>query len=265
MISIGVCQWSLDRHGPGALTRASELGFGVIHLDGDELARDSWLPDGPVMAATYAQAADATGVRIEAISPGRLNALGLTSPDGSEAASSCERSIAVAIAAATTLGAPLIFLPSFGNGEIRDEAGLRRTAEVLRWTCDAAADHGLLIATENTLGAADNMRLLDLVDRPNARILLDTLNPALWGHDVASYVESLWPHLADQVHVKDGRGGKMGNAALGDGEARLEATVAVLKTNGFDGSLVSENDYPGDGVGAARDIAWLTESFGTGV
>ena len=106
---------------------------------------------------------------------------------------------------------------------------------------------------------------MGLVDRPNARILLDTLNPALWGHDVATYVESLWPHLADQVHVKDGRDGKMGNADLGDGQAGLEATAAVLKALGFDGSLVSENDYQGDGAGgAARDIAWLTESFGIG-
>ena len=217
MVRIGVCHWSLDGPGPGALARASELGFSAMHLDGDELARDSWLPDGPAMAATYAEAAARTGVRITAVSPGRLNQLGLTSPDGSEAAASCERSIGVAIAAAGALGAPLVFLPSFRNGEIRDEAGLRRTAEVIRAACDIAARHGLLVATENTLSAADNLRLLALVDRPNARILLDTLNPALWGHDVATYVESLWPHLADQVHVKDGRDGKMGNAALAMG------------------------------------------------
>ena len=59
---IGVCHWSLDRDGPDALARASELGFSAMHLDGDELARDSWLPDGPVNAAIYAEAAARTGV-----------------------------------------------------------------------------------------------------------------------------------------------------------------------------------------------------------
>lgn len=31
MITIGVCHWSLDRHGPDALARASQLGFSVTH------------------------------------------------------------------------------------------------------------------------------------------------------------------------------------------------------------------------------------------
>ena len=48
----------------------------------------------------------------------------------------------------------------------------------------------------------------------------------------------------------------MGNAALGDGQAGIEATVAVLQAHGFEGSLISENDYAGEAAGgAARDIA----------
>ena len=160
------------------------------------------------------------------------------------------------------LGAPLIFLPSFRNGEIRDEPGLRRTAEAVRAACDLAADHGVFVATENTLGAADNVRLLAMVDRPNARVFLDTQNPALWGHDVAAYVAELWPWLADQVHVKDGRDGRMGNAALGTGKAGFGATAAALVARGFAGSLISENEYTGEAIGtAAQDIATLTRLF----
>ena len=265
MIRFGVCQWSLDRRGPDALARAAELGFEAIHLDGGELVSGDWWPDGPAIAATYAEAAADTRVSIAAVAPGRLNQLGLTSPAGSEPARLCEQSIAVAIAAAARLGAPLIFLPSFANGEIRDEPGLRRTAEMMRATCDLAAEHGLLVATENTLSATDNLRLLGSVDRPNARVLLDTLNPALWGHHVAASVDALWPHLADQVHVKDGRDGQMGNAALGDGQAGFGATAAALEAHGFEGSLISENDYTGEHAGrAAQDVATLTRLFQSG-
>jgi len=264
VVAFGVCGWSLGRSGPDQLERAAELGFSLVHLDGDEVVRGDWLPDGPAAAAAFADAAERTGVGIAAVSPGRLNQLGLTSPDGSEEARACQQSITVAVAAAVTLGARLVFLPSFRNGQIPDDAGLRRTAEVVRWACDKAADHDLLIATENTLDVEGNLRLLAEVGRPNARILLDTLNPALWGHDVAAYTESLWLHLVDQVHVKDGRDGRMGNAALGDGQAGIEETVAVLRAHGFDGSLISENEYGGWAAGGAtRDIAWLTRAFGT--
>ncbi len=263
MIRIGVCQWSLDGRGPDMLARAAELGFNAVHLDGDDfLSGDSSL-DGAAVAA-YAQAAASSGVTITAVAPGRLNQLGLTSPAGSEQARSCEWSIALAIHAAARLGAPLIYLPSFANGEIRDESGLRRTAEAMQAACDLAAQDGLLVATENTLGAADNRRLLRLVDRPNARVLLDTQNPSLWSHDVATYVDELWPHLADQVHMKDGRDGQMGNAALGDGQAGLAATIGVLRAHGFEGSVISENDYSREAAGrAARDVAFLTRSFPT--
>ena len=213
----------------------------------------------------YREVAAETGVQVVAVAPGRLNQLGLTSPAGSEDARSCERSISAAIKAATRLGAPLIYLPSFANGEIHDEGDLRRTAQVIQTTCDIAAGHGLSVATENTLGAADNLRLLAMVDRPNARVLLDTQNPALWGHDVASYVDSLWPHLANQVHVKDGADGAMGNTALGEGESGFIATVAALQAHGFDGSLISENDYTGArSARAEQDVALLTRSFRPG-
>ena len=113
--------------------------------------------------------------------------------------------------------------------------------------------------------ACSAQRLLAIVDRPNARVFLDTQNPAQWGHDVPAYVDTLWPHLADQVHVKDGRDGRMGNAALGDGEAGFIATAAALVAHGFDGMLISENDYAGEAAGrAAGDVALLTGLFATG-
>jgi sugar phosphate isomerase/epimerase len=226
-----------------------------VHIDAGDLDGPLLLDD-PALRERYRQAAEATGVRIAAIAPGYVNVYGLSGEAGSENGRKCRRIIAIAIEAALALQVPLVYLPSFRAGEIRDDLELRRTAEALQVTCDQAAPHGLMVATENTLGAADNLKLLELADRPNLRVLLDTQNPALWGHPVAALAAELWPRLCDQIHVKDGVGGQMGNAVLGEGESGFLDTVAVLRSRGFDGVVISENDYHGErGALAARDLA----------
>ena len=121
----------------------------------------------------------------------------------------------------------------------------------------------MTIATENTLGSEANLRLLSAAGRPALRILLDTQNPFLWGHPVAAMVDALWPHLVDQVHVKDGRDGAMGNAPLGEGESGFAMTALALAERGFAGAAISENDYRGEnGARAERDIAVVAKAFG---
>ena len=158
-LRIGVTQWSVDGRGPETLFRAAALGFDTIHLSSGELDGDLRLDDDAVREA-YLRATRESGVAIEAISPGDLNDLGLTSPAGSTNADACRDSIRIAIDAAVDMHVPLVFLPSFRAGEIRDESDLRRTAEVLAEACDLAAGRPLTIATENTLDAEGNLRLL---------------------------------------------------------------------------------------------------------
>jgi hypothetical protein len=86
----------------------------------------------------YLQAGRACGVRIGAIAGADLNHLGLTSPAGSRNARRCWDSIRIAIDAAADMDVAMVFLPSFRAGEIRDDAGLRRTAEMLAAACDYA-------------------------------------------------------------------------------------------------------------------------------
>jgi L-ribulose-5-phosphate 3-epimerase len=262
-VVVGVTQWSLDGRGADTVRRAAALGFEAIHLDSGELDGDLRLDDAAVRDA-YLLAARESGVRIAAIAGGDLNALGLTSPRGSADARRCRDSIRIAIDAAADMGVPVVFLPSFRAGEIRDEADLRRTAEVLAEACDHVNGRAVTVATENTLDAAGNTRLLAAADRPDLRILLDTQNPFLWGHPVAPMVDALWPHLVDQVHVKDGRDGVMGDAALGEGESDFAATAGALRRHSFAGTVISENDYHGDRSSlAARDIATVAAAFRT--
>jgi 2-epi-5-epi-valiolone 7-phosphate 2-epimerase len=257
---IGVTQWSVDGRGPETLYKAAELGFRAVHLDSGALGSDLLL-DSASLQAEYVAAAQDSGVAIGAISP-PVNDCGVCSPAGSQAARQCWRLIETAIGAAAKMRVPLVFVPSFREGEIRTEAQLVRTADVLRQACEAAAPHAVLVATENTLGVQGNLQLLAAANHPNLRVLLDTQNPVLWGHDAATLAEALWPRLANQVHVKDGAGGQMGNTPLGAGEAAFARTAQSLRALGFAGMLISENDYSGaNAARAAPDIAMLESVF----
>jgi L-ribulose-5-phosphate 3-epimerase len=264
-IRIGVTQWSVDGEGPDALHRAAALGFEAMHLSSGE-PEDAQTLDDVSLRDGYLQAARDTGVAISAIAPGGLNDLGLTSPSDSPNARACWDSIRIAIDAAVEMDVPLVFLPSFRAGEIRDARDMRRTAELLASACDYVAGRPVSIATENTLGADGNLRLLAGAGRPDLRVLLDTQNPALWGHRVAFLIDALWPHLADQVHAKDGRDGEMGNTLLGEGEASFLESAGALRDRGFAGAVISENDYHGERSHlAARDIQVMTQAFGADV
>jgi L-ribulose-5-phosphate 3-epimerase len=260
-VRVGVTQWSLDERGADTVRRAADLGFTAIHIDSGDLDGDLRLDDDGVREA-YRRAAVEAGVTIAAVAGGGLNDLGLTSRAGTANALKCRDSIRIAIDAAVDLGVPMVFLPSFRAGEIRTGADLRRTADVLAEACDYADGRPLTVATENTLGTEANRRLLASADRPGLRILLDTQNPHLWGHSVAAMVDDLWPHLIDQVHVKDGRAGVMGDAALGYGDSGFGETAAALHRHGFAGVAISENDYHGERSAlAARDIATVVDAF----
>jgi 2-epi-5-epi-valiolone 7-phosphate 2-epimerase len=261
-IRIGVTQWSVDGRGPDTVRRAASLGFAAMHISSGELDGSLRL-DGGALRDAYLEAARESGVTIDAIAGGDLNDVGMTSPAGSRNADRCRTTIQIAIDAAAEMGVPLVFLPSFRAGEIHDAADLRRTAAVLADACDHVAGRPVTIATENTLGADGNLELLQVADRPELRVLLDTQNPSLWGHPATAMIEPLWPHLADQAHVKDGRDGQMGNAILGDGDSDFLATATALRQRGFDGALISENDYHGPRIAnAMRDIEVLAGVFG---
>jgi len=261
-LRIGVAQWSVDGRGPETMHRAAALGFDTIHLSSGELDGDLRLDDDTVRDA-YLRAGRETGVAIDAIAAGDLNDLGMTSPAGSAQARKCRDSIRIAIEAAGEMNVPLVFLPSFRVGEIHHEADLRRTAEVLAEACDHAASRSVTVATENTLDAAGNLMLVRAVGPSRLRVLLDTQNPALWGHSVPAMVDDLWPHLAAQIHVKDGRDGVMGNAVLGEGDSGFHETALALRERGFEGGFISENDYHGERQAwVSRDIAVLTAAFG---
>ncbi|MBS1789638.1 MAG: TIM barrel protein [Acidobacteria bacterium] len=261
MVRIGVAQWCLDRNGVDAVYRAAELGFAALQVDAGEPSGSPFL-SAPGIRRAYLQAAQDTGIEISAIAVNVLNSLGLKSPKGSKESKQCWDSIQLAIESAAAMNIHLVFLPSFENGEICIKDDLMNTAEALRKACEYAEGSPLEIASENTLGVADNLKLITTVCHPKMKILIDTLNPVLWGHRTVDLIKGLRHYLCNQVHAKDGLGGEMGNAALTTGQANFAESSRLLRELGFSGYLILENEYGQEAeLRVARDLTVIRQLF----
>jgi len=159
---------------------------------------------------------------------------------------------------------PLVYIPSFDVNEIRNVSDLVETARILKACCDYVGGRSIEVASENTLGVEDNLRLLNAVDHEKMRIMIDTYNPIIWGHRTVNLITELWPYLCDQVHVKDGKNNTMGNARLGEGDAEFAEVITALKGHGFDGTLIIENEYSPSLIGTQiqHDIVQIELLFG---
>lgn len=256
MIRFGVCQWILDRSGLAALPRAAELGFAGIQLgvsEGDEAIRR------PDLQQEYLRAAKDSGVEVVGFGINTMNQLPLYSPPDSDAGRRCRDLLRSVLDMALAMGVDLVYCPSFFDAEIRSDDQLKRAAETLRAGCEHVEGQSLSLASENTLDAARTLRLVELVDHPSLRVLVDSYNPVLFGHLAAALVRALPTHLlGNQAHAKDGRNQVMGNAVLGSGEGHFAEFVQALHDVGFEGWLISETDYRDNADElAASDLATL--------
>jgi sugar phosphate isomerase/epimerase len=174
----------------------------------------------------------------------------------------------LAVVIAVAMDIPLLQVPSFGEGGIETEEELMQTARMLAYGCRRAQSHGILVGTENALSAQDNLRLLEACGCDNLKVYFDTQNPwAMKGYNSAEILETLFPHVCE-VHIKDGRGGTLGNALLGQGDSSFEASLEILLERTFGGWMILENGYHQPELAAidanpsnliARDIGYLRE------
>ncbi|MCY3945535.1 MAG: sugar phosphate isomerase/epimerase [Anaerolineaceae bacterium] len=256
MIKFGVCQWIMDRRGVDSLPRAAELGFAGIQLG---IAEDDLEIRGPALQRAYLQAAEETGVEIVGFGINTMNVLPLYSPPDSEKGRRCRDLLRSTLDTALAMGVGLVYCPSFFEAEISDDDQLERAGAMLRQGCEYIEDQPVLLASENTLDVARTRRLVEQVDHPSLRVLVDSYNPVLFGHLASDLVRELpTPLLGNQAHAKDGQNQVMGNAPLGSGEGHFREFVQALRDVAFEGWLISETDYRNNADAlAAADLATL--------
>ncbi|PRD43704.1 hypothetical protein C5748_10685 [Phyllobacterium phragmitis] len=253
-VRIGLVDWRLPVSGPHAVLLAARLGAEGIQLDLGGPGRAPWL-DGTERLSKLHVALSGSGVMPLAVAANMLNDLGLTAKDGTALADQVRRVIIRTLNVAVELGAALVFLPSFRCSTINSPSALARTVEVLRWACAEAQQKKLLLATENVLAPQQLQQLVELVDSPNLRIVLDTGNTSTEGLDPVAVLQTAGRVLANQVHIKNSND----HEPLSVEDSAVLDTLTELSRASFTvDALVLENDYRDGELNRVKaDLKWL--------
>ncbi|WP_141334585.1 sugar phosphate isomerase/epimerase [Paenibacillus sp. tmac-D7] len=240
---LGICHWSLPIDGPYACRTASELGFEGIQLEIGSYERGF-----PVSRRTVQQAylglAEQYGIAFPSIAVRVTDAYSMTQPPDSVDSGIVKEAIMRSIEAAEAMNIPTVMIPSFQVSDIVSEQDLIRSAEMLISACDYAQQRGIAVSTENLLAAQMMFRLAEIVNRPNLKLYFDTQNYALFrGYDAPAMLKELAPLLGDEIHVKDGKHGKISSSLLGEGDSGFYRSMEVLKEIGYTGWIILENYY----------------------
>ncbi|MCD8349980.1 MAG: sugar phosphate isomerase/epimerase [Planctomycetaceae bacterium] len=191
----------------------------------------------------YLEYGEQYGVAFPSIALNAFAKNGMSRPRDSGKGLAAVAAIKACVTAAAAMGIPVVQAPSFDDGRIDSEEAFRNTAEKLRLACRLAADHGIIIASENILSADETERLAAEVDQPNFRIMYDTQNYYLNnGYHQADLLRRIHP-LVVQVHIKDGYNGTISSALLGEGENGFMETAGVIKETYRGDWLLLENYY----------------------
>ena len=242
MIDLGVATWCLDVPGPNALYKAAELGLKTVQIDSGKPDSKYYIGKSSVLKK-YRQISSISKVSIVGIGAKFVNDLGMIHNKSSSMNRNCQIIISDTIKAAVYLNTDFVFFPSFRKSEIRSNQSLHNTGLLLKQACIQAAPYGINIGSENSLDWKTNWNLINIVEKANFRILVDSYNPLIFGNSVSHILKKLTPYIAKQIHVKDGVDSKMGTVPLGMGEGRFFETMQTIKSINFEGVLLLENNY----------------------
>ncbi len=235
-------QWTLDVKGLATVARAAELGFKYLQLDAGGWA--GWpekLTENNL--DLYKNAASESGLELIGIGVNPTNEFSLLAPAGSSELKHVLSIVSDAIEAANYLNIPLVYVPSFNASEMKRDQDIKRTAKVLADLAEMASVYNVVLASENTLSAEQQLKLLDDANHSPLKLFIDTQNPVLFGHNVSHLLKQLKGNLCTQMHLKDGKNGQMGNCSLGEGEADFYKTANTIKELMLNPLFVFENEY----------------------
>jgi sugar phosphate isomerase/epimerase len=242
-------EWSAKNLRLGAcvldLEEAKQAGLDGVEirakLNGDDLD----LAD-PSVRRQYKERMKATGLPVSSIMLGILNQYPLASdPRG-------PTWLDQAIAAAEDLGASVILVAFFGNGNLLDDGGNIKQADVdtvverLKAAAPKAKRAGVVLGIENLLSARQNAEILDRIGSDAVQIYYDVGNTTRQGYDVPAEIRFLKERIAI-FHFKDNP------HYLGEGQLRFKAIAAAMRDIGYRGWIVLETSSPSkDRIADAR-------------
>lgn len=239
---IGITRWCLPGNYDFTLKLAKKLGFSAVQLDFGSYDKGMALSH-KRLCKLYIEESKETGVKLLPIAINALCRYGVVNGFDTETGKIAKDTIKMAIEAAAMLGAGGVTVPSFGAGVIKNELHYENTVAALRFACEKAKEYNIDVYTENVLDAKQMTKLFGDCGYDNLKLLFDSQNYSVFGHDYA--VEVLKTHygrLGNHIHVKDGNE-NMGTMLLGTGSSPFEEIMQVLRERNYRGTIVLENGY----------------------
>jgi sugar phosphate isomerase/epimerase len=230
---IAACDWSLGKGGDlAAFDVAREIGLDGVQVSMGSAGNDMQLRR-PEVQKAYLDKAKKTGVEMASLALAELNSVPLKSDR--RAAEWLAQSIDVCQA----LGLTVVMPAFFGSGELdmNNTQEIDHVVEVLKGIAPNAEKKKVIIGLENTLSAADNMKIVKRVGSPAVQVYYDTGNSHYAGRDIYQEIRTLGK-LICEVHVKDGRN------MLGQGPIDFRKVRQALDEIGYSGWIVLESAAP---------------------
>ncbi len=151
------------------------------------------------------------------------------------------------IAITKALNASMVELAFFSKCGLNTPADIDGLVSALRQLAPEAERERVILGIENTLSAADNVRILDQVGSPAVKIWYDVGNSTNMGHfDVPKEIRFLGRERICQIHIKD-------KGYLGTGNVDIKGCLAAIHDIEYKGWCVFETAAPtGDRVADAE-------------
>jgi sugar phosphate isomerase/epimerase len=156
------------------------------------------------------------------------------------------------------LNAKVMLLPFFGKGALGTPAEFDYIGDLLRELGPEAEKSSVILALENTVNAADNLRMLERSRSRAVKIYYDCGNLAHSGFDPIAELQAMGRDRIAQVHLKDNP------HYLGEGNINLPRIVQILQEMGYSGFANLETDAPSRDIAAdmRRNLAYIRRLTG---
>lgn len=245
---IGVTDWNLRQTGKlEAVAMAAKLGFEGVEVSLGRNAADNKLPlDNSELQAQYVAEARKHNIRLAGTCLDILHVNYLKNDKLGQ------KWVADGIPITKKLNARVMLMPFFGKGALATEQEMDYVADLLKELAPEAEKAGVLLGLEDTISAADNVRIMDRVKSKALLVYYDVGNSTRNGFDVVKEIRWLGAKRICQIHLKD-------EGYLGEGKIDFPRVIKTIDDIGFKGFANFETSSPSKNIEGdmKRNLAYV--------
>lgn len=194
---IGVCDWTIGKmSNPASLEVAKRIGLDGVQVDFGRGEEDLPLFDADLQKR-FLEEAQKQQMEIASLAMGVLNSVPYKSDPRAD------RWVREGIDVAHAMGAKIILLAFFGEGDLqKDPQGVDVAVKRLRRVAAQAEQAGVTLGIESWLSASQHIDMVNRVGSPAVRVYYDVANSHKMGYDIYQEIRTLGK-LICQFHAKD--------------------------------------------------------------